>query len=601
MSKKVLKRNEVNVNETWDLTRLYQTEELYIKDLEKLEDLVNNFVNKYEGKLTSATIINDSINDYMELLKTLTYTSTYQSLHSSVDQTNISNLKRSGEFAILSNSLQNQLTFYNSELLNVNDDTLNGVIKINREHETFINNIIENKKHQIDPKVEEALSLFNPVLSLPYSNYNSFKFGDMKFNDFDVENKTYPNSFSMFENEWSYELDHNVRRESFKSFYNDLKNYQTGFANNYAGQVLKEKAYAKLKGFDSTIEYLLFNQKVSVDMYDRQIDLIMDHLSKPMQKYAELIKKIHNLDKLTYADLHLAIDPEYEPKITIKEAKKYSVESLKVFGEEYKKMVENAFDERWIDFPQNLGKSTGGFCSSPYQKGSYILLNWNSQMNEAFVLAHELGHAGHFYYASKHQNILGTRPSMYFIEAPSTMNELVMAKYLEGENNDLRFRRYVLSNIISRTYYHNFVTHLLEAHYQREVYRLADSNKPINVNVLNNLKLNTLKQFWGNTVEIDDYAGLTWMRQPHYFMGLYPYTYSAGLTISTNAFNKIQNNEITYNDWLEVLKAGGTKKPLDLALMVGVDLKTEKPLLDTIKTISEMIDEIVEITNKLNK
>src|SRR5690554_649329 len=601
MSKKVLKRNEVNVNETWDLTRLYQTEELYIKDLEKLEDLVNNFVNKYEGKLTSATIINDSINDYMELLKTLTYTSTYQSLHSSVDQTNISNLKRSGEFAILSNSLQNQLTFYNSELLNVNDDTLNGVIKINREHETFINNIIENKKHQIDRKVEEALSLFNPVLSLPYSNYNSFKFGDMKFNDFDVENKTYPNSFSMFENEWSYELDHNVRRESFKSFYNDLKNYQTGFANNYAGQVLKEKAYAKLKGFDSTIEYLLFNQKVSVDMYDRQIDLIMDHLSKPMQKYAELIKKIHNLDKLTYADLHLSIDPEYEPKITIKEAKKYSVESLKVFGEEYKKMVENAFDERWIDFPQNQGKSTGGFCSSPYQKGSYILLNWNSQMNEAFVLAHELGHAGHFYYASKYQNILGTRPSMYFIEAPSTMNELVMAKYLENQNSDLRFRRYVLSNIISRTYYHNFVTHLLEAHYQREVYRLADSNKPINVNVLNNLKLNTLKQFWGNTVEIDDYAGLTWMRQPHYFMGLYPYTYSAGLTISTNAFNKIQNNEITYNDWLEVLKAGGTKKPLDLALMVGVDLKTEKPLLDTIKTISEMIDEIVEITNKINK
>ena len=601
MSKKVLKRNEVNVNETWDLQRLYKDETLYEKDLELLTKLVDEFKNKYENKLNNANIIANSIKDYMELLKILTYTSTYQSLHSSVDQTNVINLKRSGEFAILTNNIQKKLTFYNSELLNVNDDTLKEVIKLDSSFKTFINDIIENKKHQIDPKIEEALSLFGPVLNLPYSNYNSFKFGDMNFNAFEVGNKTYPNSFSMFENEWSYELDHNVRREAFKSFYNDLKNYQTGFANNYAGQILKEKAYAKLKGFDSTIEYLLFNQKVSVDMYDRQIDLIMAHLAKPMRKYAELIKDIHNLDKITYADLHLSIDPEYEPKITIEEAKNYSVESLKVFGDEYKKMVENAFDERWIDFPQNLGKSTGGFCSSPYQKGSYILLNWNSQMNEAFVLAHELGHAGHFYYASKHQNILGTRPSMYFIEAPSTMNELVMAKYLEKQNNDLRFRRYVLSNIISRTYYHNFVTHLLEAHYQREVYRLADSNKPINVNVLNNLKLNTLKQFWGDVVEIDDYAGLTWMRQPHYFMGLYPYTYSAGLTISTNAFNKIQNNEITYNDWLEVLKAGGTKKPLDLALMVGVDLKTEKPLLDTIKTISEMIDEIADITNKLNK
>lgn len=601
MNKKVLRRNEVNSKETWDLTRLYKDETLYNNDLELLAKLVNDFVGKYEGKLNDAPIIVESIKDYMELLKVLTYTSTFQSLHSSVDQTDINNLKRSGEFSILSNSLQNKLTFYNSELLNVSDEILKEVIKIDNNNEMFINDIIDNKKHQIDPIIEKALSMFSPVLNLPYSNYNSFKFGDMNFNEFKVNDKTYPNSFSMFENEWSYELDHQVRREAFKSFYTDLKQYQTGFANNYAGQVLKEKAYAKLKGFNSTIEYLLFNQKVSVDMYDRQIDLIMEHLSKPMQNYAKLIKEIHNLDKVTYADLHLSIDPEYEPTITIEEAKNYSVESLKVFGDEYRKMVENAFDDRWIDFPQNLGKSTGGFCSSPYQKGSYILLNWNSQMNEAFVLAHELGHAGHFYYASKHQNILGTRPSMYFIEAPSTMNELVMAKYLENQNKDLRFRRYVLSNIISRTYYHNFVTHLLEAHYQREVYRLVDNNKPINVNVLNALKLNTLKTFWGDTVEIDDYAGLTWMRQPHYFMGLYPYTYSAGLTISTNAFNKIQNNEITYNDWLEVLKAGGTKKPLDLALMVGVDLKTEKPLIDTINTISDMINEIIEITNKLNK
>src|SRR5690554_2309306 len=375
MNKKVLRRNEVNSKETWDLTRLYKDETLYNNDLELLAKLVNDFVGKYEGKLNDAPIIVGSIKDYMELLKVLTYTSTFQSLHSSVDQTDINNLKRSGEFSIFSNSLQNKLTFYNSELLNVSDEILKEVIKIDNNNEMFINDIIDNKKHQIDPIIEKTLSMFSPVLNLPYSNYNSFKFGDMNFNDFKVNDKTYPNSFSMFENEWSYELDHQVRREAFKSFYTDLKQYQTGFANNYAGQVLKEKAYAKLKGFNSTIEYLLFNQKVSVDMYDRQIDLIMEHLSKPMQNYAKLIKEIHNLDKVTYADLHLSIDPEYEPTITIEEAKNYSVESLKVFGDEYRKMVENAFDERWIDFPQNQGKSTGGFCSSPYQKGSYILLN----------------------------------------------------------------------------------------------------------------------------------------------------------------------------------------------------------------------------------
>jgi|SRR5690554_385055 len=597
--KKVLRRSEVNKLETWDLTRLYKTEELYNKDLEKLEELIYKFKETYENNLNDSLTINNSINDYLEIIKLITYTSSYQSLHTSVDQVNSDNLKRSGEYSILNNKLNNLLTFYESELLEVRDDVLKGVLEINKKHQVFINDLIKEKRHKIDANVKSALSLFSPILNLPYSNYNSFKFGDMSFNNFDANNKTYPNSFTMFENEWSYELDHDVRRKAFESFYNDLAKYQTGFANNYGAQVLKEKAYAKLKNFDSTIEYLLNNQKVSVDMYDRQIDLIMEHLSKPMQKYANLIKEIHGLDKLTYADLHLSIDPEYEPKLSLAEARKYSVESLKVYGDEYKKMVEDAFDERWIDFPQNLGKSTGGFCSSPYQKGSFILLNWNAQMNEAFVLAHELGHAGHFYFASKNQNILNTRPSMYFIEAPSTMNELIMADYLGKDNNDLRFRRYVLSNIIARTYYHNFVTHLLEADFQREVYRLIDLDKPINVNVLNQLKLNTLRKFWQDTVEIPDYAGLTWMRQPHYFMGLYPYTYSAGLTIATNAFNKIKAGDISYSDWLKVLEAGGTKEPLELAKMVGVDLKTEKPLMDTIKTISNMIDEIIDITSKL--
>ena len=601
MSKKIFRRDEVNINETWDFSRLYKSEELYLKDLELLTSLVNKFQDTYQQNLISSDTIGQAIDDFQEIIKLMTYTYSYQSLHSSVDQMNDQNLRRSGEFQILFNDLSTKLTFFNNELLLVDDKVLIEV-KTNHQHiSRYIDDLIDSKKHKLDPKVEIALSHLSPVLSLPYSNYNSFKFGDMGFANFEVNEQSFPNSFTMFENEWSYELNHNIRRSAYESFYHDLGKYQTGLANNYAAQVLKEKALGKLKNFDSTIEYLLYDQKVSVDMYDRQIDLIMQLLSKPMQKYANLIKEIYQLDQMTYADLHLSIDPDYEPSISIAEARTYSIESLKVFGPEYEDLVRRAFDERWIDFPQNVGKSTGGFCSSPYQKGSFILLNWNSQMNEAFVLAHELGHAGHFHYASKYQNVYDEEASLYFIEAPSTMNELIMADYFDKRNDDLRLKRYVLSNLISRTYYHNFVTHLLEAHYQREVYRLADQNKPININVLNEIKLNTLKTFWGDSVEIPEYAGLTWMRQPHYFMGLYPYTYSAGLTIATTVFNKIKNGQLNFQDWLEVLKAGGTKTPLELARIVDVDLSTEKPLIDTINTISQIIDEIILITDKLNQ
>lgn len=599
--KKVLTRDEVEVLHTWDLTRLFKTEADYEQALDKLVDDANLFNTKFQGKLVTSNDINESLTMYHDIIRDLSYVSSYQSLHSSSDQRNIDNTTRSGKFGIIASGLNQKLNFYISELILLDDEVLIKASKENKDNELTILEIIEDKKHALDPVVSEALSQFQQVLNAPYKNYNNFKFADMTFPNFEANGKMHENSFTLFENEYSSDTDHELRRKSFESFYDVLKTYENGFASNYETVVLKEKAMANLKGFDSVIDYLLYDQKVSRDMYDRQIDLIMEHLAKPMRKFVKLIKDAYKLDKLTYADLHLALDSEFEPTVTIEKSKEYAVESLRVLGDDYIEMVERSFNERWIDFPQSLGKSTGGFCSSPYNKGAYILLNWNDQMNETFVLNHELGHAGHFYFSGKNQNYFNVRPSLYAIEAPSTMNELLMADYLKTQNDDTRFNRWVLSSLISRTYYHNFVTHLLEAAYQREVYLRVDNKQPLNAQVLNDLKVGVIRKFWGDVVEVPDYAGRTWMRQPHYFMGLYPYTYSAGLTISTAAHKKIKNNELDITKWLDLLKAGGTLTPLELAKIVDVDLSTEQPLMDTIEEISDIIDEIEKLTNKLNK
>ena len=221
-------------------------------------------------------------------------------------------------------------------------------------------------------------------------------------------------------------------------------------------------------------------------------------------------------------------------------------------------------------------------------------------MREVFVLAHELGHAGHFYLAQQNQNIFDTRPSTYFVEAPSTMNEMLMANYLMETMDNPRMKRWVLSSMISRTYYHNFATHLLEAHYQREVYKIIDAGGSVQAATLNKLKKETLEKFWGDTVKINEGAELTWMRQPHYYMGLYPYTYSAGLTIATEVSKRVLNEgKVALDDWKEVLKAGGTKTPVELAQMAGVDITTDKPLLNTIEHIGNIIDEIISLTEEI--
>lgn len=365
-------------------------------------------------------------------------------------------------------------------------------------------------------------------------------------------------------------------------------------------QVQQEKIEADMRGYDSVIDYLLQDQEVTRDMFDRQIDVIMSDLAPVMQRYAKLIQRVHGLDKIRFEDLKISIDPSYEPDISIEESKKYIYGALNVLGEDYVKMLESAYDNRWIDFAQNKGKDTGAYCASPYFTHSYVFISWTGKMAETFVLAHELGHAGHFTLAQKHQNLLESEASMYFVEAPSTMNEMLMANYLFNSSDDPKFKRWVIGSILSRTYYHNMVTHLLEAAYQREVYRLVDEGESLTAPLLNKIMLDVYERFFGNAVEMTDGVELTWMRQPHYYMGLYSYTYSAGLTIGTVVSQKIKNEgQPAVDQWLETLKAGGSKSPVELAQIAGVDITTEVPLKATIKYISELVEELEILTDQI--
>lgn len=594
MKKQLPKRDALDVKHTWDMGNLFKSESLYQEAFDEVEKDVQTFCDTYENKLDTVKRINEALLMFQDIQAKATRVAAYASLQSSTDSISEANQMRVGKSMIRFQTIYKQIAFFTNELKQKDDTLLQEAAKLNEDNRYYLEDIIKDKQYTLTPDIEKTFVALSPVLNAPYTNYNRFKLADMAFPDFTVEQVAYPNSFTLFENEYEHEINTPVRRQAYETFYQKLSEYQHGFASNYHAHLQKEKIMSEMRGYSSVFDYLLHDQKVTKDFMDRQIDVIMEKLAPAMRKYVTLLKEVHGLDTLTYADLKIPVDPTFEPPVTIEESKQMLVEGLAVLGPEYNELVKRSFDERWIDFPQNQGKSTGGFCSSPYGAPSYILINWNGHMDEVMVLAHEIGHAGHFQYANSHQSILNTRPSMYFVEAPSTTNELIMANHLIKKAASEREKAWIQSVMISRTYYHNCVTHLLEAAFQREVYERVDQKQPLSANSLNTIKLNVLKQFWGDTVEIPDWAGLTWMRQPHYFMGLYPYTYSAGLTLGTKVAMMIENQTIQAEDWLAVLKAGGTQKPLELASMVGVDLSTDHTLTEVIDYISKMIDDIAD-------
>ncbi len=600
MAKEFKLRSEIEEKFTWDLTTLFKTEVEFETKLNEAVELSKIVERDYKGKLNSADMINQCLEQVKKVMEKVTLVGTYAHLAVAVDQTNNENMGRQMKVSNIMSDLGSRLSFVESEIIEANEEVINQAIEESDENDNYLKDIMREKAHALHPEVERVLSALSSTLDAPYQLYNRAKLADMDFGTFTANGKEYPLSFGLFEDEWEYEEDTEIRRAAFEAFSKKIREYENTIAGTYQTQIQKEKTMATLRGFDSVIDSLLFTQKVDRELYDRQIDLIMEHLAPHMRKFATLLKEIHGLDELTFADLKLAVDPEFEPDISVEESKKYIEEALGVLGDDYLEILKRAYDERWIDFAQNKGKSTGAFCSSPFGAHPFILISWTEKMREVFVLAHELGHAGHFYTAQQNQNIYDTRPSTYFVEAPSTMNEMLMANYLMKKSSDPRMKRWVLSSMISRTYYHNFVTHLLEAHYQREVYKIIDAGGSVQAAKLNELKRATLEKFWGDTVTINEGAELTWMRQPHYYMGLYPYTYSAGLTVATEVSKRVlEEGQPALDDWKNVLKAGGTKTPVELAQMAGVDITTDKPLLNTIAHIGNIIDQIVELTEEL--
>ena len=594
-------RKDVPVEQTWDLSLIFAEERQMWEALDSLKAEVKGFVERYSGQLNSAERIVACLDELERIYPTVSRIWQYAGLAVETDYTDNRLRERDEKVSDELTRLEAAVAFVDSEILLAPTEELEAAVKLAKGCKVYLQDLLAKKAHMLSPETEKVLAALGRSFGVPYDIYNTMKLADISFDPVTVDGKEYPMGYSLFEDDYEYAADTALRRAAFRRFYDTLEKYENTTAAAYNACVSQEKVMAELRGFKDVFESLLFEQKVTREMYDRQIDVITQRLAPHMRRYAKLLQKKLGLEKMSFADLKVPVDPDYDPRVTIEESRRYVREGLSILGEDYVEMIDRAYRERWIDFAKNEGKCTGGFCSGIYKQNSYILLNWNDRMADVFTVAHELGHAGQSMYSDAAQSYYDNDPSMYLIEAPSTMNELLLAEHLSRTSDDKRFRRWVLSSVVSNTYYHNFVTHLREAWYQREVYKIIEEGGSVNAEILNDLFRKNLELFWGDSVEIPEGAERTWMRQPHYYMGLYPYTYSAGLTVATQAMLRIRaEGAPAVADWKKFLAAGGSLPPMEMAKLAGVDVSTDGPLNATVDYIGSLIDEICRLTEELD-
>lgn len=593
---KILTRAEVPVETTWNLDDIFPSKEAWEQELNDIQRDIGT-VTKYEGELSQgADTLLACLQAQEELSGRMSRAGAYAYLHQSGDSINPENQTNASKARDLASQVSSALSFIKSEIIALPDGTIDQYIADQpelREFERSLRLLLQTKPHRLTAETEKVLASLGEVLDAPYRIYERSKLADMTFKQaVNGEGEEVPVSFALYENKYCESPDTELRRNSFKAFSDTLHKYRNTFAEAYGTEVKRQVIESRLRGYESVTDMLLQPQQVTKEMYNNVLDILQEELAPHMRRYAALKKKVLQLDEMTFADLKAPLDPDYNPEISFQEAGELIKEALAILGPEYGEIVTDAFRNRWVDYADNAGKRTGAFCSSIPGVHSYILISWSDSMRGAFTLAHEVGHAGHLMLAAKYQRLTNARPSLYFIEAPSTMNELLLADHLLTRSNEPRMRRWVISQLLG-TYFHNFVTHLLEGELQRRVYDLAIKNVPITAVTLCELKGDILSSFWGADVVIDEEAKLTWMRQPHYYMSLYPYTYAAGLSASTAVAKLIrEEGQPAVDRWLEVLKAGGSMSPLELMKLAGVDMSQPDPIRSAAAYVGSLIDEL---------
>ncbi|MBQ6235592.1 MAG: oligoendopeptidase F, partial [Clostridia bacterium] len=367
------KRKDVPVNETWDLSLIYKEESQMWDALEKVKADVKTLVETYQGKLTTAEMIVGCLDEYERISPVLSRIWQYTGLAVEADYTDNQLRERNEKVGDVMTRLFSDMAFIDSEILLAPTEELEKAVTLAKGCRIYLQDLIAKKQHMLSPETEKVLASLDRSFEVPYEVYNTLKLADIAFDPFTVDGKEYTLGYSLYEDDYELEAKTPVRRAAFRAFYDTLKKYENTTATAYNACVTQEKVMSELRGYKDVFDYLLFEQKVTREMYDRQIDVITERLAPHMRRYAKLLQKKYGLDKMTFGDLKIAVDPEYDPKVTIEESHKYVRDALSILGEDYVGMIDRAYRERWIDFAKNEGKSTGGFCSGLYRRNSFIL------------------------------------------------------------------------------------------------------------------------------------------------------------------------------------------------------------------------------------
>lgn len=590
------RRDQVPLDQTWDLGDLYQTDEEWAADYQRVGDDIAD-VTAYRGRLsTGAATLLACLQARDALRERLGRVDAYAQLRLATDGTSPHNQALAAQSRSLSASAESAQAFLSTELAALPAGVLEGYLAAEPGLATYrlqIEDILRLREHILSQETEEAIAALGEALTLPHTVWQMATAVDLRCAPVrDAAGREIPVSIAAYVFGLSRASDRELRRAAYSSLTAGLTGHSATLATTLATHITRNVTLARLRRYPSATEMLLDAQQVPAAVYHNVLDVVHDEIAPHVRRLVRLRGRLLGLEQVYRYDLDAPLDPDDEPVLTFAESARLIQEGLRPLGDEYGEILAAAFRARWIDRAENAGKRSGAFCRTVYGRHSYVFTTWRDTWRSAFVLAHELGHAGHGMLAGRCQVISNARPKMFAIEAPSTANEILLGQHILATTGDPSVRRRVILQLIG-TFLHNMVTHLLEGHFERRLYELAEADRPLTLATIMEVQEEVFERFYAGTVVLDEGARLYWAQQPHFYMNLYPYTYAAGLACGVSVAEAVRTEgQPAVERWLQTLRAGGTHPPLDLMRLAGVDLADAETLRRAVAYFGSLVDEL---------
>ena len=589
----VKQRNEIDQKYKWHLEDIFESNDAWEEAFFATEEMIPSIA-KFNGKLNDDDTILECLTLTTKIGHELSRLYQYARMRRDEDSRESVYQGMTDRAEMLMVKFGSLSSYISPELTELPTEKLEALKKDKRfaDYDVSIDELIRDKSITLSKKEEKLLSEMRLFSGNSGEVFTMFDNADVKFDPIEDEEG---NKIEMSHGVYSMMMQNpnqEMRRKAFESMFNAYKNYINTLAVNYGGNVKKNWFFAKIRGFNTALDFSMYNENVPSTCYKKLLEAV-DKGTEPLHRYIALRKRILGIDLNMY-DLHVPIIKAQNLALPYEEAVETVKEALKVMGKEYSDILASAFNDGWIDVYENKGKRSGAYSWGCYGVHPFVLLNYHETTHDIFTIAHELGHALHSYYSNANQCEEKAGYKLFVAEIASTVNEVLLIKHLlktaTGE-----FRKYLLSYYLDmfRT---TLFRQTMFSEFEVAAHTMVESGVPVTADALSNVYYELNKKYYGEAVNHNDLIRYEWARIPHFYRSYYVYKYATGITTAVTIANNILTyGEEYFNKYRKFLSAGGSLAPLDIIRLADVDLETSAPFEKAMEEFDKTLKELEEL------